>query len=66
MGGPSRFERPFEDFAEFEVIGDRDALDVGIIRMVFDIFLVIVFGGVEHGEGDYLGDDLCGIFFRGG
>ena len=60
------FEGAFEGFAEFEVVGDGDVADVALVGVVFDVFLVIVFGGVEGGEGFYLGHDLAGKFVSGG
>ena len=40
-------------------------MDVGVVRVVFDIFLVIGFGGVKGFEGLHFGDDLRGIFVGG-
>jgi len=70
LGGEVRlriwFEGAFEGFAEFLVFGDADVLDVWVVRVVFDIVLVVGFCGVEVFEGFHFGDDLSGEFVGGG
>jgi hypothetical protein len=46
-----------EGFAEFGDLGGDDGGAVGLVGIVGEILLVVVFGGPELVEGLYLGDD---------